>query len=109
MKAFAYVNPATESEAIAALRSGGIARPLGGGQDLLARLKDHLDEPGRLVNVKNLDAKIVAAPNGGLKIGSAVKIDDLADNAQVAKLYPPLAFNGAEFLCNFLIPRIHRS
>jgi xanthine dehydrogenase YagS FAD-binding subunit len=91
MKAFAYVNPTTESDAIAALRSGGIARPLGGGQDLLARLKDHLDEPDRVVNVKNaLDSKILATPDGGLKIGAAVKICDLADHAQAAKLYPAL-------------------
>lgn len=90
MKAFAYVNPTTESDAIAALRSGGIARPIGGGQDLLARLKDHIDEPDRLVNVKNLDAKIVATPDGGLKIGAAVKIEDLSVHAQAGRLYPAL-------------------
>jgi xanthine dehydrogenase YagS FAD-binding subunit len=91
MKAFAYVNPTTESEAIAALRSGGIARPLGGGQDLLARLKDHLDEPDRLVNVKNaLESKIAPTSDGGLKIGAAVRIADLAAHAQAGKLYPAL-------------------
>lgn len=92
MKAFAYVNPTTEQDAIAALRAGGIARPLAGGQDLLARLKDYLDEPDRLVNVKNaLDATIVATPDGGLRIGAAVTIDDLAGDAQTGRLYPPVA------------------
>ena len=92
MKAFAYVNPTNEKDAIAALRNGGIARPLGGGQDLLARLKDHLDEPDRLVNVKQaLDGTIVPTPDGGLRIGAAVKIIDIADNATVQKLYPPVA------------------
>lgn len=91
MKAFAYVNPATESEAIAALRAGGIARPLGGGQDILARMKDYVEDADRLVNVKNaLDAKITPAPGGGLKIGAAVKIADLAAHAQAGKLYPAL-------------------
>lgn len=91
MKAFAYVNPVTESEAIAALRAGGIARPLGGGQDILARMKDYVEDADRLVNVKNaLDAKITPAPGGGLKIGAAVKIADLAAHAQAGKLYPAL-------------------
>jgi xanthine dehydrogenase YagS FAD-binding subunit len=92
MKAFAYVNPTNEKDALAALKAGGIIRPLAGGQDLLARIKDHLDAPDRLVNVKNaLDAKITATPDGGLRIGAAVKIIDLADNALAKKLYPALA------------------
>lgn len=92
MKAFAYVNPTNENDAIAALRAGGIVRPLGGGQDLLARIKDHLDEPDRLVNVKNaLDAKVTSTPDGGLRLGAAIRIADLAEQAQVAKLYPAVA------------------
>lgn len=92
MKAFAYVNPTTEKEAIAALRDGGIAAPLGGGQDLLARMKDYLHQPDRLVNVKNaLDGKIVRTPNGGLKIGAAVKLVDLAEDTVAGKLYPAVA------------------
>ena len=92
MKAFAYLNPANEKDAIAALKSGGIARPLGGGQDLLGRLKDRLDEPDRLVNVKQaLDGRIAQTPGGGLRIGAAVKLIDVADSALVKKLYPPVA------------------
>ena len=92
MKAFAYVNPTTEQDAIAALRTGGIVRPLAGGQDLLARIKDYLDEPDQLVNVKNaLDATIADTPDGGLRLGAAVKIADLAEHAQTGRLYPPVA------------------
>ncbi|MCU1381543.1 MAG: hcrB 1 [Acidobacteria bacterium] len=88
MKAFAYVNPASEREAVAALKIDGIAAPIGGGQDLLARMKDYIDSPDRLVNVKGLDGTITATPDGGIKIGSAVKIIDLFEHAQVAALYP---------------------
>ena len=92
MKAFAYVNPANEQDAIAALRSGGIARPIGGGQDLLARMKDYLDEPDRLVNVKAaLDRQVSPGSDGGLRIGAAVTLVDLAANADVARLYPAVA------------------
>ena len=37
MKAFAYVNPTNEKDAIAALKAGGIVRPLGGYE-----MPDHL-------------------------------------------------------------------
>lgn len=97
MKAFAYVNPTTEQDAIAALRTGGIVRPLAGGQDLLARIKDYLDEPDQLVNVKNaLDATIADTPDGGLRLGAAVKIADLAEHAQTGRLYPPVALAASQ-------------
>jgi xanthine dehydrogenase YagS FAD-binding subunit len=96
VKAFAYVNPANEREAVAALKVDGIAMAIGGGQDLLARMKDYIDSPDRLVNVKILDASVTQTPDGGLRIGSAVKIVDLAENAQVAKLYPAVVHAAGE-------------
>jgi xanthine dehydrogenase YagS FAD-binding subunit len=91
VKAFAYVNPTSEKEAVAALKTDGIAMVIGGGQDLLARMKDYIDSPDRIVNVKGLDATVTATPDGGMKIGSAVKIVDLAEHAQVAALYPAVS------------------
>ena len=89
MKAFAYVNPTSEKDAVAALRFDGVAMPLAGGQDLLARMKDYISEPDRIVNVKGaLDSTVVTMPDGGLKIGAAVKMADLAENALVRRLYP---------------------
>jgi xanthine dehydrogenase YagS FAD-binding subunit len=96
VKAFAYVNPANEKDAVAALKIDGIALPIGGGQDLLARMKDYIDSPDRLVNVKGLDATVTATPDGGLRIGSAVKIVDLAEHAQTAKLYPAVVHAAGE-------------
>jgi xanthine dehydrogenase YagS FAD-binding subunit len=92
VKAFAYVSPANEKEAVGALGTErGKVLPLAGGQDLLARMKDYIDQPDRIVNIKNaVDATIAATPEGGLKIGAGVRIADLAENAQVAKLYPAL-------------------
>ena len=96
MKAFSYVNPSSEREAVAALKVDGIAVPIGGGQDLLARMKDYIDSPDRVVNVKGLDATVTATPDGGLKIGSAVKIVDLFEHAQAAKLYPAIVHAAGE-------------
>ena len=91
MKAFAYINPTSEKDAIAALKRDGVVMAIGGGQDLLARMKDYVTQPDALVNIKNaLDTTITSIPGGGLKIGAAVKIVDLAANAQVRRLYPAL-------------------
>src|SRR3954470_11563390 len=92
MKAFAYVNPKDEKEAVAALLPEfEKAQPLGGGQDLLARMKDYVTQPDRVVNIKNaLEATVVAA-NGGLKIGAAMKMADLAEHQDVVRLYPAIA------------------
>jgi xanthine dehydrogenase YagS FAD-binding subunit len=92
VKAFAYVNPTSEKDAVAAMKYDGIVLPLAGGQDLLARMKDYIDTPDRVVNVKNaLETSVASTPDGGLKIGSAMKIVDLAEHAQVAKLYPAVS------------------
>ena len=92
MKAFAYVNPKNEKEAVAALLPEfEKAQPIGGGQDLLARMKDYVTQPDRVVNVKNaLEATVVAA-NGGLKIGAAMRMADLAEHKEVLRLYPAIA------------------
>ena len=92
MKAFAYVNPKNEKEAVAALLPEfEKAQPLAGGQDLLARMKDYVTQPDRVVNVKNALESTVVAANGGLKIGAAVRMVDLAEHKEVALLYPAIA------------------
>jgi xanthine dehydrogenase YagS FAD-binding subunit len=98
VKAFAYVNPTSEKDAVAALGSDrDKIMLLAGGQDLLARMKDYIAEPDRVVNVKNaLDATIAATPDGGMKIGAAVRIVDLAEHAQVGKLYPAMVAAAGE-------------
>ena len=97
MKAFAYVNAANEKEAIAALGPDrGKFLPMAGGMDLLALMKDYIAQPERLVNVKNLDKTIARASDGGLRIGAAVTIEDLANHAEAGRLYPALVQAAAE-------------
>ena len=91
MKPFAYVNPANEKDAVAALSPEyEKVLPIGGGQDLLARMKDYITQPDRVVNVKNLDAT-VKPENGGLRIGSAMKMVDVAEHPDIARMYPAVA------------------
>jgi xanthine dehydrogenase YagS FAD-binding subunit len=91
VKPFAYVNAANEKEAIAALGpERGKFLPLAGGMDLLALMKDYIALPDRLVNVKNLDKTIAKTADGGLRIGAAVTISDLAVHAETARMYPAI-------------------
>ncbi len=92
MKAFAYVNPTNEKDAVAALSPQfEQALPIGGGQDLLARMKDYVTQPDRVVNVKSALESTVTPSNGGLRIGAAVKMVNLAEHAQVAQMYPAIS------------------
>jgi xanthine dehydrogenase YagS FAD-binding subunit len=92
MKPFAYVNPANEREAVAALSPDfEKTLPIGGGQDLLARMKDYITQPDRIVNVKTALNGTVTADGGGLRIGAAMKMVDVAESAEIARLYPAVA------------------
>jgi xanthine dehydrogenase YagS FAD-binding subunit len=91
VKAFAYVNATSEKEAVAALKFDGIALPLAGGQDLLARMKDDIDTPERVVNIKNaLETTATATSDGGMRIGAAMKIVDLLEHPRIGRLYPAI-------------------
>jgi xanthine dehydrogenase YagS FAD-binding subunit len=91
VKAFSYVDATSEQEAVAALGSSrGPVLPIAGGQDLIALMKDYIAQPERLVNVKNLDATIVGE-GGGLRIGAAVRLADLAEHPVARREYPALA------------------
>ena len=92
MKAFAYVNATSEKEAVAALSPEfEKALPIGGGQDLLARMKDYITQPDRIVNVKTALESAVTPANGGLRIGAAMRMVDLAEHPDVLRLYPAIA------------------
>ncbi len=97
MKSFAYVKAGGEKQVVTALAApGGRALPLGGGMDLLGLLKDYVLQPDRLVSVKDLDATITKGPGGGLRIGSAVTLADLAAHADARRMYPALVDAAAE-------------
>ena len=92
MKAFAYVNAASQQEALAALSTAtrGKILPLAGGMDLIGLMKDYVATPDVLVNVKKLSSTI-SVPNQALTtIGAAATLTEVADDAALAKAYPAL-------------------
>jgi xanthine dehydrogenase YagS FAD-binding subunit len=96
LKAFAYVNPANERDAVAALSADrGRVLPMAGGMDLLGLLKDYIVSPERVVNQKNLDATNAASDNGQ-RIGAPVNLVELPEHAAARRLFPALVASAEE-------------
>ena len=92
MQKFAYANPASLKEATGLLgNSWDDAQVLAGGTDLLSLMKEGLTAPKLVVNVKNIkELSSITSEKGGLRIGAAVTLDDLSENALVRKQFPAL-------------------
>jgi xanthine dehydrogenase YagS FAD-binding subunit len=92
MEAFEYASPTTLKEAVALLGDGwGDASVLAGGADLLGLMKDYIDTPKRVVNIKGIkELGGIQKTSGGLRIGALVTLDELLKNADVRTAYPSL-------------------
>jgi xanthine dehydrogenase YagS FAD-binding subunit len=92
MRGFEYANPTTKEQAVALLGSSWAdAEVLAGGTDLLSLMKDDVVHPKRLVNIKDIaELRGIKPSKAGLRIGATVTIQELLDNAQIAKDYPAL-------------------
>jgi xanthine dehydrogenase YagS FAD-binding subunit len=90
VRPFAYERAIDGAAAVAA--GGDDARYLGGGTNLVDLMKLGVEAPGRLVDVSRLpyDA-IEELPDGGLRVGGAVRNTDLAVSPVVRERYPVLA------------------
>lgn len=93
MQAFEYASPTTVHEAVGLLGTNwGEAHVLAGGTDLLSLMKEYLETPQRVVNVKNIkELGGIQAHGGTVRIGATVTLDELATNPQIRKSFPALA------------------
>ena len=92
MKTFAYVRPATVSDAVKAAAEPGSAY-LAAGTNLLDLMKGGVARPDRLVDITRLPGldRIERLPDGTLRIGALVRNADLAHDADFAATYPAVA------------------
>ncbi len=92
MQAFEYASPTTVKEAAALLQNKwGEVDVLAGGTDQLTLMKERLATPSKLVNVKGIkELGGISAGKAGFRIGAAVTLDELMENAEVRKNYPSL-------------------
>jgi len=98
MNRFEYASPDSVKQAVALLSSTwGDSEILAGGTDLLGRMKDYVSTPKRVVNIKNLPGlHAISRDNGGIRIGSLVTLDRIADASDIRQDYPALAQTVAE-------------
>lgn len=87
------VRPRDLDDALALLATPG-ARVVAGGTDLLPNLKHRLDRPPLLVSLAGLpelERVVVDVSAGVLRIGAAVTLTNLAEDARVRESFPSLA------------------
>lgn len=91
MKSFAWIEPGDVQGAIEqGAESGTLFKA--GGIDLADRMKEHLDEPARLVNLRQLhELEFIVADKGVLRIGPLITLAALADDPRVAQWAPALS------------------
>jgi xanthine dehydrogenase YagS FAD-binding subunit len=89
---FAYHHAATLDDALARLGAPGHLA-IGGGTDLLVTIEERLVAPAAVVDVRTLPESlgVAATADGGLRIGAAVRLADVASHALVRERYPALA------------------
>jgi len=94
MKKISIYRPTTVDEAIQILSQHGTeAGVYAGGTDLLIRLKNRLQQaPTYLVDIKKIDnlRYIKEDAQGGVRIGTATKLAEMADSDLLKKRYPML-------------------
>ena len=94
MKKVSIYRPSTLDEAIQILSHHGTeAGVYAGGTDLLVRLKNRLQQaPTYLVDIKKIDnlRYIKEDASGGVQIGAATKLSEIAESSLVKQRYPML-------------------
>jgi len=93
MQPFEYASPTTREQAVRLLAAAPGATVLAGGSDLLGLMKDDVETPKRLVNLKAVEGLtgVHTEKDKGLRIGALTTLDDLAADAALGWEYPAIA------------------
>jgi xanthine dehydrogenase YagS FAD-binding subunit len=93
MQAFEYASPTTVREAVGLLGSRwGEVDVLAGGTDLLSLMKEHIETPRRVVNIKNIKELGGIKKHGTeVRIGATVTLDELERHPDIRRFFPVLA------------------
>jgi xanthine dehydrogenase YagS FAD-binding subunit len=92
MEKFAYASPTSEKDALALLgKTWGETAILAGGTDLISMMKDNVEAPKTVVNIKGIKS-LGGFGTGKIsyRIGATVTIDELVENAEIRKTFPAL-------------------
>lgn len=91
MRPFTYSRANDWSAATSALAAGDVS-PLGGGTDLIPLIREGRAAPGSLIDLRGIpEATSISWSNGGVQIGAAVTLRQLATDKAVIEAYPMLS------------------
>jgi xanthine dehydrogenase YagS FAD-binding subunit len=92
MKNFTYYRPKTTEDAIGLLDTKwGPSELLAGGTDLLDLQKEYVAQPDKVVSLNHIDGLgKIDVGDGKVSIGATVKLADIAEHAELRKLFPAL-------------------
>jgi len=90
MNSFEWADATSVDEAIGLLGKGAAVKA--GGVDLLDLMKEHISQPSRLVNIRNVRALEFVRINGGaLEVGPLVTLTAISENPDIRKSFTALA------------------
>lgn len=92
MDNFQYASPYSVKDATAMLSNKwGEVEVLAGGTDLISLMKEYIVTPRLVVNVKGIkELHGITVARNSIRIGAAVTLDEIAENAAIAKSLPSL-------------------
>jgi CO/xanthine dehydrogenase FAD-binding subunit len=91
MTRYDYFKPGTLAEALALCAEKAGARFIAGGTDLMIRIRGKEVRPAALISLRNIpEITGVAADGGGVRIGAATTIADIARSAELERRLPVL-------------------
>jgi len=94
LRKFEYLKPDSIKETISILSQyGGKAQILNGGTDLIVGIRDKINQPEYVVDIKAIPQlnKITYSEQDGLHIGATVTLNEISDSKVVRRNYPILA------------------
>jgi len=87
MNPFAYTRATNQQAAIQAIAQQN-AKFIAGGTNLLDLMKEHVEQPSRLIDINRLELTQILERNGGLRLGALAKNSDTANHRLVRERYP---------------------
>ena len=89
---FQYTRAHDVADAVRQIAADPMSKFIAGGTNLLDLMKDHIEQPSRLIDISQLPLKSVdATDDGGLRIGALVPNADLAWHPLIEQRYPLLS------------------
>jgi 4-hydroxybenzoyl-CoA reductase subunit beta len=92
LPAFTLLTPTTLAQLLSQRRAHPKSHLLGGGTDLLVNVRRGILAPDVVIDINGVaELRTILADAGGLELGAAVTLADIAEHAGISKHYPVLA------------------